>query len=266
MGAAPKRRRIFCDDPTKLTKEHLWSKWTRQLVRHDALKHEHANQVFNVGAVDRTVKTIGGDVRNRGIRAVCKRCNSGWMSSVEEWAKPALIPLINGTASFLDHDSQRAVATWIAMKTMVAEYLDPSKVAITLGERQFLRDQRLAPSANWRIWIGNYERTKWAGQWVHGSHGLTLLNRIAERDPKIPNTQTTTFVVGKLYAHVFSSEIISLVNQVSLGPKAIGKMARVWPIQEDFIAWPTNALDDSDADVMASAIFVRLKARFFPGV
>ena len=68
-------------------------------------------------------------------------------------------------------------------------------------------------------------------------------------------------MVGKLYAHIFSSEIVSLVNSVSLGPISIGKMARIWPLQEDFIVWPPNAMDDSDANDMASAIFLSLEER-----
>jgi len=228
------------------------------------LKHEHENHVFNLGGVARTVKTVSGDARNRGIKAVCGKCNSEWMGAIEEWVKPSLVPLIKGTGAFLNHDDQRAIATWIAMKTMVGEYFDPSKVAIPLSERQFLRDHRHAPDANWRIWIGNYERVKWLGQWAHASMGIAPSVRIKDRNPEIPNTQTTTFVVGKLYAHVFSSEISRLVNQVSLGSKAIEKIAQIWPIQEDFIAWPTNAMDDADADTMALAIFLSLKSQFPP--
>jgi hypothetical protein len=262
MGASPKRRCIFCDEHAKLTKEHLWSKWTRQLVQRDSLKHEYAIQVFNIDGIDRTVKTIAGDARSRGLRAVCEKCNSGWMGSIEEWAKPSLVPLIKGTGAFLNRDNQRAIATWIAMKAMVGEYFDLTKVAIPLSERQFMRDNRCAPDANWKIWIGNYERTKWLGQYAHGAMGIAPSVRAKDRKPEIPNTQVTTFVIGKLYAHVFSSEIARLVSRFSLCQRAIGKLAGVWPLQEDFIAWPTNAMDDADADAMASAIFLSLKSRY----
>jgi hypothetical protein len=264
MVGSSKRRCIFCDEPIRLTKEHLWSKWTRRLVRYDTLKHEYEHRVFNVAGVARTVKTISGDARNRGLKTVCKKCNGGWMSAIEEWAKPRLAPLIKGDAAFLNRDDQIALATWIAMKTMVAEYFDPTEAAITLSERQFLRDRRRVPTPNWQIWIGNYERTSWAGQWVHGSMSIAPSVRTEGRDPRVPNTQTTTFVVGKLYANVFSSEILGLIRGVSLGPRAIGKVARIWPVQEEFITWPPNALNDADANAIASAIFVSLKSQFPP--
>jgi hypothetical protein len=261
MGKRPTRC-IFCNEPKKLSKEHLWSKWTRQLVKHDALQHEHKNQVFRITGIDRTERTYGGDARNRGIRAVCKECNSGWMSSIEEWARPALEPLIKGEHAFLDHDSQRAVATWIAMKAMVAEYFDPSRVAIPLSERQFLRDHRKPPEANWRIWIGNFARDKWAGHWAHSYMGIAPLESIANRPPEVANTQTTTFVVGKLYAHIFSSEIVRLVEMAALGRRTLILLAQAWPIREDFIAWPTSPMNDTDADKIAVAIFNDLRTRY----
>src|SRR5579863_9920883 len=82
MSVAPKRRCIFCDEPAKLTKEHLWSRWTRRLIRHDSLKHEYENRVFNTDGIDRAAKTLDGDARNRGIRAVCKnRSRRSWSDS-----------------------------------------------------------------------------------------------------------------------------------------------------------------------------------------
>ncbi len=258
MGAIPKRRCIFCDGPAKLTKEHLWSKWTRQLVQYDSIKHEYANQVFNRGGTDRTAKITAGDVRNRGLRAVCGDCNSGWMSAVEERAKPTLEALIRGAGAFLNHDSQKTVTTWIAMKAMVAEFFDPSYAAIPLLERQFLNANRLPPD-NWKIWIGNYKRGSWAGQWAHSASGLASPESVARRKPETPNTQTSTLIVGQLYCHAFSSEIRSLVDRVQLGETGLAKLPQIWPVRESFVAWPTGALSDADASDFASKIFTDLR-------
>jgi hypothetical protein len=231
------RKCIFCDQPKKLTKEHLWSKWTRQLVSHDMLKHEYADQVFKVNGVDRSFR---------------------WMSSWDDAGKPVLSLLIKGDSAFLDASSQKLIATWIAMKTMVGEFYDPAKAAVPLRERQFLRDRRQPPD-NWKIWIGNYTRDKWAGEWVHSAIGIDSAQGIARRRTKIPNTQTTTFVVGKLYAHIFSSEILDIIEGITLGKIGLEKLAQIWPIRESFVGWPTNALDDVDADMIAISIFLSLK-------
>jgi hypothetical protein len=253
-----KRKCIFCDQSKKLTKEHLWSKWTRQLVSHDILKHEYADHIFKVDGVDRNVRTYGWDPRNSTIKSVCHECNNGWMSSLDGAGKPILSLLIKGEAASLDADSQKLIATWVAMKTMVGEFFDPVKAAIPLSERQFLRDRRQPPD-NWIIWIGNYTRDKWAGEWVHTAIGIDSAEGIARRDTKIPNTQTTTFVVGKLYAHIFSSEIPDIIAGITLGKIGLEKLAQIWPVRESFIGWPTNALGDVDADAIAMSIFLSLK-------
>jgi hypothetical protein len=130
-----------------------------------------ADHVFKVDGVDRSVRTYGWDPRNSTIKSVCHECNNGWMSSLDSAGKPVLSLLIKGEAAFLDADSQKLIATWVAMKTMVGEFFDPVKAAVPLSERQFLRDRRQPPD-NWIIWIGNYTRDKWAGEWVHTAIGI----------------------------------------------------------------------------------------------
>ena len=103
--------------------------------------------------VDRSVRTYGWDPRNSTIKSVCHECNNGWMSSLDDAGKSILSLLIKGEAAFLDVDSQKLIATWVAMKTMVGEFFDPVKAAVPLSERQFLRDRRQPPD-NWIIWIG----------------------------------------------------------------------------------------------------------------
>jgi hypothetical protein len=255
---------IFCGEPKKLTKEHLWSRWIRQLVSHDAKKHEHVNQIFRSEGIETATRVWSGDVRNRGVRSVCGECNNGWMSSLEEHARPALEPLIKGELFFLNQNTQKTVATWIAMKTMIAEYFDPPRVAVPLIERQFLRRHRKPPTENWRIWIGNYERRQWNAQWAHSAAGIAPVTSMARPGPQIPNTQTTTIIVGKLYAHIFSSEIQSLVSRASLGKRGVERLARIWPIQEDFIVWPPRPMSDIEASELSTAILVDLRNQFPP--
>jgi hypothetical protein len=258
MSTSRPRKCIFCDTKEKLTKEHLWSKWLRQLVSHDAFRHQRTEKIFKLEGIDLSVRTYGGDARNRGLKAVCRDCNSGWMSSIDERAKGVLTPLIKGERFILDKDRQLIVATWIAMKAMVSEFFfDASTVAITPEEREFLRERKEPPD-KWKIWIGNYNRGAWDGQLVHAVHGIGSPESIAHKDPKWPNTQTTTLVVGHLYCHIFSSDI-SL--RISLG-EISRLLAQVWPIQDGFVAWPTNVIDDTTAAAIATTIFKQLGEKF----
>jgi hypothetical protein len=91
------------------------------------------------------------------------------------------------------------------MATMTAENLsrDPTLIAVRQSERDYLRTNESIPP-DWRVWIGFYERQKWAGQWVH-----TTVPILESRDAALrtnPNTQAITFIVGKLFVHTMSCE------------------------------------------------------------
>lgn len=70
-----------------------------------------------------------------------------------------------------------------------------------------------------------------------------------------PNTQATTIVFGQLYVHVFSSLFPEMVARTWIAGQGLEKVAQLWPVREDFIAWPINSMLDQDADNIAAAIF-----------
>jgi hypothetical protein len=128
---------IFCGrSPT--TSEHIWAKWLRKHIAMPLLSHSAAASILNP---DRTVtidrRRWGGDPRQRGLQVVCKRCNETWMSSLQEAAKPVLVPLIEGRRCVLAEDRQRAVAAWAAMAITCAEYFQPQRTAVSVVARRF---------------------------------------------------------------------------------------------------------------------------------
>jgi hypothetical protein len=52
------------------------------------------------------------------------------------------------------------------MFAMIAEYFDPSKVAISQEQRSYFLENGTPPQ-KWKIWIGDYERGNWTGHLVH---------------------------------------------------------------------------------------------------
>lgn len=88
------------------------------------------------------------------LRVVCRTCNSGWMSSLQNDAKPILIPFIKGRWSILSPRDQKILAAWATMFTMVIEQSAPSGRCITQPQREFLRQHQYPPKI-WWIWIGH---------------------------------------------------------------------------------------------------------------
>ncbi len=65
-----------------------------------------------------------------------------------------------------------------------------------------------------------------------------------------PNTQTMTFVVGRLYVHVCAS-ITNLFTDWTVADS--GLMALICPAQQSVVPWPMKTLSDRDADSIAAA-------------
>jgi hypothetical protein len=71
-----------------------------------------------------------------------------------------------------------------------------------------------------------------------------------DNDAPRPNTQTTTFVVGRLYIHAVSSATDIFEDWRLARPDLL---AQVWPLHRNIVAWPPAAvLTDRDADQIAS--------------
>ncbi len=58
------------------------------------------------------------------IPKVCKICNNGWMSQIENAAAPLVEPMIRGTRMGIPIQHQLVLARWMALKTLVADLID----------------------------------------------------------------------------------------------------------------------------------------------
>lgn len=66
-------------------------------------------------------KTRQGGYLTRKARVVCRGCNNGWMSVMEDRVKPTLKALVFQKIHFLSVEDQRALSAWIAIKTAINE-------------------------------------------------------------------------------------------------------------------------------------------------
>jgi hypothetical protein len=249
---------IFCGFRGKLTREHIWADWLKPYIAKDMPKHSRARAVIHKTHTESAVKLQPGDPRSRRVKCVCGSCNSGWMSKLQQRAKPILLPLIRGERTTLGLAAQQTAAAWIAMAVMVAEFDDPAWVTISQEDRDWLYRTNLAPPS-WRIWIGNYVRGEWQPHYVHFVLPIAAEKHVPSAPleyPDLPyNTQTTTYVVGQTLVHVMSTtpEFVDIVDGWSFPLGIEAKLAQISPSTSASIAWPLDVLSDDDADLIASA-------------
>jgi hypothetical protein len=251
---------IYCGSLGPMSDEHIWGDW---ILRGGYLGRTMNKHSFGLSIINRPGKPSASQARIRAgdplgvkLHVVCTRCNNGWMSRIQNSAKPYLIPLFKGERVALGEKAQRTVATWAAMATMTAENLsrDPSLIAVSQLERDHLRLAETIPP-DWRVWIGCYARSKWTGQWVHTTVPI-LDSTDANRRPR-PNTQASTFIIGKLYVHAMSCEFREYPRDWhwKTTPRANRLLATIWPIRHQLVCWPIDSLSDNEARTFATAFF-----------
>ena len=149
--------------------------WTKGSLESTENEHNHANVfVPRPGQPEPPkVRIRAGDHLDAQVHVVCSDCNSGWLSQIQNDAKPILIPLFEGGTITLEQTAQQMVATWVAMSTMTGEHLsqEQRRLAIPQSDRTWLIERRIPPPG-WCIWIGHYPRQENPTQWVKASSRL----------------------------------------------------------------------------------------------
>jgi hypothetical protein len=239
-----------------LDMEHVFGEWVKMHVRSPQNRHRISEEEIGRPGTRNNVKTTlrTGEPLLSKLKIVCKTCNSGWLSRIQNAAKPHLINLIEGRQAVLRADAQKTLAAWCTMVTMTSEYLthDSTTAAISQEERDWFRETQTPPK-HWKIWIGHYpSRMSW---WNHFTVPLLTGRESANLqsgDFANPNTQTTTFVIGNLFVHVMSGDADTVSGwNWPLGSPLAAKLVQIVPEKENFVLWPRQPLTDFEAGLIA---------------
>jgi hypothetical protein len=182
------------------------------------------------------------------------------MSDLQNKRKSIVLALANGETLTLSSTHQELLSAWITMGTITSEYFNPSRAAISDADRNLFWKTKAPPPQNWKIWIGDYHRENWPPYRIH--HAWVVLDDVSTSSPlpstAPPNTQTTTLVFGRLYAHAISSDIPEVVSRIRF-PEPVEKhiLRQLWPPQNAPLVWPpSRTMDDRDADNVAGYLFL----------
>ena len=252
--ANPPGKCIFCGCQGNLSKEHVFADWLGKYIPRSMTVHQSRVARVHIDREDVTFHKKTGDPHSQRVRRVCEACNSGWMSKLQEAAKPFLVPLILGHKTTMHRRAQTLVSGWIAMTVMTAEFTQREVIAIPENERARFRTTQ-KPLDHWRIWIGRHQR-----------HTHPLLShhvlRFTDKKPEeigpeaktSPNTQTTTICLGEhLVIHVMSSYIArSIIRRWKLPREIASSMIQIWPARLSSVVWPGNGtLTDAGLSLLA---------------
>lgn len=264
--SAPQKTCIYCGK-SPLTKEHIWPEWLKRYIPRAQPSHRRQFSLVHPTHIEPTVGNHAGDIQTVHVKIVCENCNSGWMSRLQNNAKPVVLKLAQGQHATLNLKQQQLLAAWVAMSVISSEYVPPGPSVTPQSERDFLRDHQLAPE-NWNIWIGHFFRRDWPSSYVRSLMEVVSKKQATIHDPgdgKLaiptrPNTQTVSLIVGQLYIHAATSSMpvprrIFREMRFLRGRRQL--LRRIWPTQDaSFFHWPPlRRITDYEADKIAKQFF-----------
>jgi len=165
-------------------------------------------------------------------RAACKQCNNGWMSVVEQRAKPLLERAFFGEALTWNADEQQVVSTWV-LKT--APMLDRSNHASHHAPlRHFSRlYETKAPPELTQVEVGFYTPTE--GEEVRGVWAGTMRGAQSHRD-----SYRVCFSVGRIVFLVHGYENAT-GEPLHVNTMAVSESQVLVPLWETFeLVWPRS--------------------------
>jgi hypothetical protein len=249
------RECIFCGGRVN-SKEHAWPAWLLKFLK----RSPDENVPIDASRLGGWTKRWDGINASLKLKKVCRtRCNDGWMSLLEDRARPILSEMILGNAIMIDRVQQLRIAQWATKCAMVFDSMDPGARFYDASERFHFRET-LTPAPSTNVWLGNYSGSTFRALTVHRTVPLNGHQGI----PYKGHIQTMVF--GRLVIQTFSVKRLidkdGSVGLLDMLPKQWDQSTiRVWPVSVDAIRWPPSiSFDDSQrslqpfADRLSSSI------------
>lgn len=158
----------FSVEGGRLSETHIWPGWLNRLLAPGTDRLEELERPkHRGGASERRLKQ--GSIFTQKPHLACIDCNTGWMRQFEDdmcfFAKPIFTS--RGSVT-LNMDQRRALAGWVALIAILAEYIDKSKASLTISEadKTHLKKNREPPRA-WSIVAISSNSRKWFARYRH---------------------------------------------------------------------------------------------------
>jgi hypothetical protein len=256
---------IFCGGPGP-SPEHIWSDWMRHyFTRTPHSIHEAAlDNERDVGeGLPRMFEDRHGSMINKKVRAVCGKCNNGWMSGIETEAIPPLKRLMFGKRHIISPAEQLAVLRWVVLKLFVVEFDKPVSPSFTTATRRAFKETRAIP-ANLFLHAMAYDggSPRGHGKWCAGLTRQAIWIGDEGESPELladgtmqRNTVSATFGVGFVAFHIFHSYTLA----VNPGSNSVF-VRDFWPATSGPLDWPPHQIMTTDELTEGAGAFDRYLA------
>lgn len=216
-----------------MSSEHIWPNWAAKLIA-DAgpMRYRSHAQFEGREAAENTYDKLPFE---QTAKVVCGHCNNGWMSHLEEVAKPYFGTMLHGRGRHLYKPAQTTLASW-ALKTSMVIVASQAKdeAVIPRADHRYLREHG-KPPAMVRVWIGAYAGTHPA---LSDSYGIEA---VTAADGELRRIWGMTVTFGPVSFHVFGSDLPDVLNGVTFRAPWLHQ---IWPNSKPFTWTRTPCCND----------------------
>lgn len=179
---------VWCGSRGRLSAEHVIPDWLgRDLTRQALASSSRVAKVIGQNRLNRD-----GNVRAWNlaplevkVRAVCQRCNNGWMSAMEYEIKPLLQRLLTGKSFVLHQAAQSQLASWAFKTAVVMDQIAETPSIPGIDAHNFYQDRR--PVTGVYVFVG----TRAAEPRPADSRTSGMLAEFSTSPPKAPASGPT---------------------------------------------------------------------------
>lgn len=248
-----KRQCQFCQGATgsRQTEEHIWPAWAAHLLPKRQKKREYLhigeNGFDHITEIRREYSRQGSP-SGYTVRGICKVCNGGWMSALENAAKPLLYSIVFGDSSYLSPKAVDTVSRWCFLKFCTVSILTSDIPCVTQDELNSLRSDGQI-SKRFSVWIYKNGSDDWRDRNAWYSSRV----RTPEFQPSMAEPHNVnTFTLG------FGQIIFFMILQwgVRIDPSVTGAAgAKLWrPRPGRKLHLPKEPLNVLAADDLATCL------------
>jgi hypothetical protein len=214
-------RCIFCG-AAGTTKEHVLPQWLRGVLPEGRTTTPYlrmTDQGYRNAWTDRAI--------NHQVKAVCRKCNGGWMSQLEQATKPLVARMAAGKQVELGPEDQKTVAAWATKVSIMYQYRrippEPER-----PERLKWLLERHEPPPHTFVWLAR------CGDHVLSWHNSGIWSVTRDSTGTRASGFISTTCVGELVFQVWAHNEIPELEVKSKEPLDI----RIWPPSGVTLLWP----------------------------
>jgi hypothetical protein len=251
---------VFCGVRPAASNEHVFPLWLKRALP-DQAKMVHSVRVDPAGVPVEELK-VPFDVTTD---TVCNHCNTHWMSNLQNWTKPVLLPMITGATSVrLTPKDQQHIACWSAMTAMTfQQVIGNGPIPAELYSLLFMGRRRRPPFMPGRFTV---DLARYGGEQLFGGISFRALNsaelvakgQYGEGDPPWQGFGAM-LTAGTLVVRLFACWGLpnDLTITIGHGSLIAPVFLEIWPRRDpagnDVIWPPAHRLSDEDLTAMENA-------------